>query len=159
MKQKIGKYISMLMKYTHVYLDRELKNLDIGRGEFAHLMVLYKNESVTQDFLAKSVHVDKGSTAKVVKSLLEQGYITRTVNPDDKRAKLISLTDRAWQLEKKITPVFMKWDTMIKNDISEDEFEIFYGVLHKMIGNAKEYHCKNYNEDNIDTCKGVCNER
>lgn len=159
MKKKIGKYISMLMKYTHAYLDRELKNLDIGRGEFSHLMILYQNDLVTQDHLAKSVHVDKGSTAKVVKSLLEQGYITRTINPDDKRAKLISLTDKAWELEKEITPVFKNWDNMIKSNISEEEFEIFYGVLHKMIDNAKNYHRDNYNEDNIDMCKGVCNER
>lgn len=156
---KIGKYLSMLMKYTHGYLSRELKTLDIGRGEFAHLMSLYQNDSVTQDQLAKSVHVDKGSTAKIVKSLLEDGYITRTTNAEDKRAKLIALTDKAWELEKQITPIFRTWDRIIKTDISDEELDLFHDITQRMIGNAREYHCENYKEDTIDTCKGVCNER
>lgn len=159
-KIKIGRYISKLTKYTHGYLGRELKTIDIGRGEFAHLMALYQKDLVTQDYLARNVHVDKGSTAKVIKSLLEQGYITKTVSPDDKRANLIQLTDKAWELEKKITPIFKNWNEILKKDISDGELDIFYKVSLKMIENANEYYKTNYKDYNItNMCKGDCHER
>ncbi len=145
--KRYGKYIAMIMKYTHSYLDKELKNVSIGRGEFSHLMHLYEKDSVSQDYLAKKICVDKGSTAKVIKSLLKDGYIARDVDPSDKRAKLITLTDQAWDLKKEMTSLLREWDKIVKEDISDEDYDVFYKVSKKMAENAKKYYDEEYKGD------------
>lgn len=145
--KKFGKYIAMIMKYTHSYLDKELKDVSIGRGEFSHLMHLYEKDSVSQDYLAKKICVDKGSTAKVIKSLLKSGYISRELDPSDKRAKLITLTDQAWELKKEMTNILKEWDKIVKKDISQEDYDIFYKVSMKMAENAKEHYDEKYKGD------------
>lgn len=149
--KKSGRSISMLTKYSHSYFDHELKSTSLGRGDFGHIMRLYEKDSVTQDYLSKKVCVDKGSTAKVMKRLLDLGYITRETNPEDKRANLIKLTDKAWELKKQMTTLSDQWDEVVKIGITEEEYDIFCKVAMKMAENAKKYH--------EDTYKGEFNER
>lgn len=138
--KKFGKYISMLTKYTHSYFDRELKNIDLGRGGFSHLMRLYEKDCVSQDYLSKEIHVDKGSTAKAIKNLLDGGYVTRETIPEDKRAYSIKLTDKAWELKKQMTTISNQWNEIVKVDVSDAEFNIFIKVAVQMSNNAKAYH-------------------
>jgi len=138
--KKFGRYISMLTKYTHSYFDHELKSTSLGRGDFAHIMRLYEKDSVTQDYLSKKICVDKGSTAKVIKRLLDLGYVTREINPEDKRSNLIRLTEKAWELKKEMMTLTSQWDEVVKIGISEEEFDLFIKIAMKMAENAKNYH-------------------
>ena len=149
--KKFGRYISMLTKYTHSYFDHELKSTSLGRGDFAHIMRLYEKDSVTQDYLSKKICVDKGSTAKVIKRLLDLGYVTREINPEDKRSNLIRLTEKAWELKKEMMTLTSQWDEVVKIGISEEEFDLFIKIAMKMAENAKNYHEYAY--------KGEFNER
>ncbi len=46
------------------------------------------------DQIRNILHVDRSSIAKTIRPLLSEGYIRREVNPEDKRAYKIFLTEK-----------------------------------------------------------------
>ncbi|BEP30052.1 MarR family winged helix-turn-helix transcriptional regulator [Helicovermis profundi] len=137
------KEISVISRYSHIYLKNNLKGYDLGSGQFMHLMVLYRNPNINQDTLSKIINIDKGTTAKVVKKLLENGYITRIPSENDKRSYNLNLTEKALKLKKETSKIKKNWNSIILNNISQNDFEIFIKTLNTISENAIKYHEEN----------------
>ena len=62
-----------------------------------------KESGVRQKVLAEEMRINPSSTSELISKLEGEGYVVRTVDPDDKRATLIELTEvgraRAYELE------------------------------------------------------------
>lgn len=154
--RKFGKFVSMLAKYTHGYIYRELQDYDLGSGQFSHLMSLYHEDGITQDTLASRLGVDKASTAKALKKMQQNGYITREQLPTDKRSNVIKLTDKALDLKSEIQTVSDQWQLIVTEGISQEEYDIFLDVAIKMSENAKNYYISNYKSDQGTDHKFEC---
>lgn len=154
--RKFGKYVSMLAKYTHGYIYRELHDYDLGSGQFSHLMSLYHEDGITQDTLASRLGIDKASTAKALKKMQQNGYITREPLPTDKRSNVIKLTDKSRNLKSEIQKVSDQWQVIVTEGISQEEYDIFLDVAIKMSENAKNFYISNYKSDGSSDNKFVC---
>ena len=62
-----------------------------------------KEGGVRQKVLAEEMRINPSSTSELISKLESEGYVARSVDPDDKRATLIELTEvgraRAYELE------------------------------------------------------------
>lgn len=91
--------ISFSYRSIQKYFAKELSPYKIGWGHFATLMSLYDEEGRSQDSLAQSRGFDKTMIAKSVTKLEEEGFVFRTVDPEDKRVKRLYLTEKGRALE------------------------------------------------------------
>ena len=90
-------------------------------------MLLQYEKGVRQKVLAESMNINPSSTSELISKLEQEGYVIRTVDPDDKRATLISLTEvgraRAYELEderaEKFSNVFRNLDDKEKEKLLE----------------------------------------
>ena len=66
-------------------------------------LLLEYEDGVRQKVLAEEMRINPSSTSELISKLEAEGYAVRTVDPDDKRATLIKLTEvgraRAYELE------------------------------------------------------------
>lgn len=76
---------SLYMKWAAVH--------EIGYPELMVLYALHMKGSVTQMKICDSYGFPKQTVNSVIRSFKAQGYIALTVNPSDKREKLVTLTD------------------------------------------------------------------
>jgi DNA-binding MarR family transcriptional regulator len=76
-----------------MFCDRRLSDADVGFTGQSILMYLYHGEIVNQDTIAKHFMLDKGAIAKTLNKLEQKQLITRTDNPQNKREKLIAITE------------------------------------------------------------------
>jgi len=94
-KNSLGRWISLLHRHGHIYVGRHLKQYNIKKGQYTFLNALYKKDGIRQEQLSDYLKIDKGTTAKAIKKLEDYDYIIRKVDPIDKRAYNVYLTEKA----------------------------------------------------------------
>lgn len=78
------------------------------------------------------------STASSILSLMEKnGLIRREGVPYDARLKKITLTDKAIEIQHIVDGVFERFENTMKQNISEEELNIFFAVLDKINSNME----------------------
>lgn len=58
------------------------------------LQVLGQGEGLTQQMLAGHLNLDKSTTSRLVTQVIERGWVTKTVNPENRREARLTLTDQ-----------------------------------------------------------------
>jgi len=138
-KGSIGRWISLLHRYGNVYINEQLKEYNLGAGQYQFLAVLYQNEGLSQDEIASFLKMDKGTVARAIAKLEKEGYVERKVFSVDKRIKKLYLTDKAFAFESKLTSILLGWTNIITKDLSVDEQEYALKLLNKMSINAEDF--------------------
>lgn len=134
--ESIVRWTSVMYRYAQIYLNRELKPYNIGAGQHSILMVLYENNGIAQEDITNTLHLDKGTTAKTIKKLVEEGYIIRKKNIDDRRAYKIFLTKKARNIRGDLIRILSRWTDIISTGFTENEREITFGLFGRMAHNA-----------------------
>ena len=99
-EKKLGFLIGDLF-YTYTnYLNNALKEMDITISQARVLLVLAKNDGVSIDFLANKTNIGKSSITKSVKILEKKEFLTKEIDPDDNRKKIIKITSKAKEIQK-----------------------------------------------------------
>ena len=133
----IGKYISQLYRKGSVFINKEVSEYGIGSGQFMFLLELYINDGKNQEEIAETLKIDKGTTARALKKLEEQGFVTRIKDENDKRSNKIHLNDKAKDVREGVLDVLNDWNKEITKSLTEEEEEMLKSLLEKV--------CKNIN--------------
>ena len=139
-RESIGHRISVLYRYTKIYVDREFAKYGIRSGQVPFLMALYRRDGVRQEALTELQNVDKATTTRAINRLESKGYVVREVDETDRRAYRIYLTEKA----KKLRPVFRRslerWTMILLKNFSESERKLLLKLLDRLAVNASEYN-------------------
>lgn len=136
-KEPIGKYISQLYRKGNVFINRETSKHGVGFGQFMFLLDLYREDGKNQEEISDCLKIDKGTTARALKKLEEQGFIDRVKNEEDKRCNKIYLCEKAKDIKEDVFEVLEEWNDKISESLSEEEEETLRYLLEKV--------CKNIN--------------
>ncbi|PSP44415.1 MarR family transcriptional regulator [Halobacteriales archaeon QH_6_64_20] len=117
----IAWHVSLAGRALSTRIEQGLAPHGIGRGEYRVLSALYNEEGVSQTTLADDHHLDKGVIARVVRRLEEKGYVERRPDPEDKRRKLLYLTEEAEGLRAEVGDLKATVDAEIADGLSDEE--------------------------------------
>ena len=84
-----------------------------------------------------NLKIEKGTTARALKKLEEQGFVTRIKDENDKRSNKIYLNDKAKDVREGVLDVLNDWNKEITKSLTEEEEEMLKSLLEKV--------CKNIN--------------
>jgi len=138
-KNSLARWISLLHRYGHIYVGKQLKEYNISKGQYIFLNALYKQESISQEQLSDYLKIDKGTTAKAIRKLEEEGYVIRKVDAKDKRAYNIYLTEKAMKIKPIVRKAMTDWIDILYSGFSEEEKELSLALLDRMGENAAAY--------------------
>lgn len=141
----IGKSFFVVQRYFKIFLNCRLKEYGINAAQFMVLHVLTREDGLSQEAINEDLHFDKGFLARVAKSLEQEGYITRKVNKEDRRAYKLFLTDKTIAFKPIMVDILYEWDSTILQDISEKEIEGLKNILDGMLGRVSK-KCKEVKE-------------
>lgn len=130
--ENIGRYFSQMYRKGRIYYAHELKKYNLGSGQSIFLFQLYKKDGISQDELANTLYIDKGTTARSLQKLESEGFIKKEVLVTDRRTNIIYLTEKALNLKPEINAVLKKWDTLLACSLSENEKSTLLNLLKKI---------------------------
>lgn len=111
--------ISIISRQMRVFVERRMSEFNLGFPELRILMFLDGCESSNQEQIATHFKVDKGSIAKSVGKLEDKQLIARSVNPDNKREKVITLNAEGRKALGTMTELFGLWSAQVYDGIDD----------------------------------------
>ncbi len=137
-KDSIHKLYQIVHKKLIHFIREELEPYDFNRGEFPLLFKLIKKgDGVTQKEICEMIHVSKSTTSKIIKSLVEKGYIQKEKDPDDKRASRIYLTEKKDEIEDLIRELDSKAENQMLKGFEDKEKEKLRTYLERILDNLE----------------------
>lgn len=82
--------------------DEMLEELNLGRAHHRALHFIGRNPGITVSGLLAILRITKQSLARVLNILVDEGYVTQAPGYEDRRLRLLTLTDKGKALEKQV---------------------------------------------------------
>ena len=142
-QESIGRWISLLYRQGQITIGHELSMFNIHRGQAFVLMMLYQEDGLNQEEIARRLCVDKATSGRAIKKLEAEGYVGRLRDPNDKRAYRIHLTEKGRLVEPELTRIFRNWTSVLSQGFSEEEKEQVLALLKQMYENALQVKYRN----------------
>lgn len=132
----LGRWISLLHRYSHIYIGRQLEGHEVSKGQYVFLNALYKKDGISQEELSEYLKIDKGTTAKMLKELEEFGYVVRQTSESDKRSKKVFLTEKAIEIKPVIRKALESWTNSLWDGFTDEEKALTLKMIERIANNA-----------------------
>ena len=126
-----------ILRTTQVYLDKVLKEYELSSGSYPYLLILDKNEGISQNKISKELGYDKAMSARIIMKLIKLEYLDRKEDEADSRAYKLYLTEKAKVIIPKVLEEIHKLVHLITRDLNEEEKAITMDSLNKVLNNIK----------------------
>ncbi|MFL5279949.1 MAG: MarR family winged helix-turn-helix transcriptional regulator [Rhodopila sp.] len=87
--------------FTNV-ADKVLEELDLGRAHHRALHFIGRKPGLTVSALLAILRITKQSLARVLNLLIEEGYVAQAPGFEDRRMRLLTLTEKGQALERRL---------------------------------------------------------
>lgn len=141
-------HISVIVRNYAIYFNREILPLKITSAQTPYLMILSDMGVLTQDELSGILFIDKGTVARSLQKLEDNGFISRTPDPDNRRKNLVFLTEKGKSILPRVRDIDRKWGEAICEGLTEEERSQLFSNIYKLAKNSlKNLACEgNQNE-------------
>jgi DNA-binding MarR family transcriptional regulator len=92
------------------------------------LLSIDKEDGTPSTYISNRMGMEATSLTRTLKTLEEKGLITRKKNPDDGRGVLIYLTDLGKQMREQSKTTVLKFNEVVKKNITEEKLNHFMEV-------------------------------
>lgn len=128
--------IGTLSRAIHSTSDMKYRKLSLQKGQFIFLTRICENQGINFIDLSKILTVDKSTTTKAVKKLIEAGYISKEQDEKDKREYKLYPTKKALEVYELIITEENRNIDICMEGLTKKEREIVENLLEKMSENA-----------------------
>ncbi|GLQ55584.1 MarR family winged helix-turn-helix transcriptional regulator [Devosia nitrariae] len=106
---------------------------DLTPVQFAAMTVIGQEPGIDQATLASRIAYDRATIGGVIARLCQKGYVARAIKPENRRARVLSLTTSGEQVLAQVTPMVMSVQTEILGDLTDSESAQFLDLLRKLV--------------------------
>ncbi len=142
-KYSVGNLISLVNReleyyFNHIQYENDGKSFDegISRMEGLYLLLLNSNPGITQYQIAEVFKADITLVAKFTRKLLNKGYVIKKDAVDDRRRKLLYLTERSQEIMPLLIEEYDLFNKSVFDNFTSEEYQDFNKLLTKMLNNV-----------------------
>lgn len=136
------KLTNRIYRCTQAYIDKELAKFNLTIGTYPYLLVLNKNEGISQNEISRELNVDKAMSARTVKKLIKLGYIRKEENREDIRSYKLYTTDKAKSIIPEIIEILNDFTNILVQGNDKETIESSMDFLESVLENGKKYRKK-----------------
>ncbi len=127
-------WIQLLRAYNKIRANEVayITSFGITMNQFEVLEVLYHRGDLTVGAITKLIMSTPGNVTVVIRNLKRDGYITTFPDPSDKRASILSLTEKGKGLIEKVFPGHAKNFEGYFEALSDEETNTLFTLLRKL---------------------------
>ncbi|ARK29932.1 MarR family winged helix-turn-helix transcriptional regulator [Halalkalibacter krulwichiae] len=116
-------------------IDHQMADRGITSSQYWILKLLWENDGVTQKELVTELSVKPASLTGMIDSMVEKGWVKRSLDPTDARVKRIYLTSSGRDLEADAIKIITACEEILCEGLSEEEKIAFKGMLKIVLDN------------------------
>lgn len=140
METKGGFYITQIKQLQDRIFERLLleNGIEISGGQGRILFVLWKNDNLTISEISEKTSLAKNTVSIVVNGMVNKGIVERSINPQNRRQTIVSLTEYAKSLQGGYEAVSQQMNALFYHGFSEEEQRQFEQYLARILETLTE---------------------
>lgn len=133
------RFVSRIARCSEQYRADKLAGTDLCASQYVFITNICRCPGISQDGLAKAIHLNKSNVARQLASLEQSGYVIRRPSVNDKRVIECYPTVKADDILPVIYGMLRSWDEYLTEGFSEEERATVARLLGVMSERAAEY--------------------
>jgi MarR family transcriptional regulator, transcriptional regulator for hemolysin len=122
-----------ILRSARQMINEELRPLNLSSSEGNILLhLLTRNQILGQEDLVEQLDISKPAVSRALESLELKGYIVRQVDPADKRAKQVLLTNKAKDISARIEVIYNRIFSIAAKGVTEEEIQNFIELFSRV---------------------------
>jgi DNA-binding MarR family transcriptional regulator len=113
-------------------------NIEIGPGQGRVIFVLWQEDGISISELAKRTALGKSTLTDLLDRLTETGFLRRLSHPSDRRVTLVTLTDKAREMQDRYSRVSREMTKLFYAGFAPEEITSFEDTLRRILSNLIE---------------------
>ena len=109
---------------------------DVTMWGYVVLNALDRSSMRTQAALAEAIGADKTRIIRTLDELQQQGHIVRRPDPDDRRVRLLAITESGRAVKTAIQAEIQRGEERWLGELTDDERQVFLSVLQRLTRRA-----------------------
>ena len=135
-RQSPGFMIRRAHQISESLFNSEAASLGITPSQGGALLVIEEHAPVDQIGLARALGHDRSTAGLIIANLEARGLISRAADPDDKRRKVLQITDAGIRASAEVKTVGLRVHDSLLSVFSADERAEFLRLLDKIANNS-----------------------
>lgn len=137
-QQQFGYLLNTSSKQMKRTMDNNLSKYNITTSQWAVLKLLDTKHQLTQTEIAKELLGDKATAGDIILKLCKKNYIEKSMNKDDRRVFVVSLTPKAKNMITDMESMAKDVSAKALEGLDENEVQILYKSLNQIIKNLSK---------------------
>ena len=133
----LRQWMDLFMTRSHHHLMRYLKSADLSMAQFGTLMRLHYDEHCGVGEIANQMSISNAAASQLVDKLVGHGLVERTEDPEDRRAKRLSLTPKGRALLDGSRDARLAWTHQLADHLGQDRRAAITAALKSLIAAAE----------------------
>lgn len=134
----IGRCISILDRLMKMYYDRGLDDFEIGWGQQFYVEYIFDHPGASAQEMVECIRVDKATLTKIIKKLIEIGYVKVVCDEKDKRIKHLYLTEKGIPAVKRIKEIHGDFYHTLCSGLSSRDVDLTEKTMEQMMENVNK---------------------
>ena len=118
--------------------DNILIEYNMGRAHHRVIYFVGRHPNMTVGELLDILQISKQSLNRVLSTLIDDGFIEQYLDKADRRKRLLGLTKKGLELEKKLTIAQTKFIASVFKQIDKNEITGFQNTLYNMMNKNEQ---------------------
>ena len=114
----INSYAGIYYRRIMSYMKKAFKLIGLTFEEGVILQNVLLNPNTNQDQIAKALAFDTAAVARALKELEEKKYITRKIDINNQRKKIVEISKKGEEIALKVNMIMENWDQEIFKDMN-----------------------------------------
>lgn len=132
----MNRQIGIIERCNILYRGMRFKELGLNGCSHSYLIAVCNNPGISQEKIARCVHVNKSNVARNIAFLEENGFVYREESSADKRSFLVYPTQKALDIKPMVMKILSEWDQELSSFLSNEERLFLNEILTKIADNA-----------------------
>lgn len=130
---EISRLVAMLYRYAKVYMKKAIDNSPLQTiDEFGYLAGLMRENGMSKmTLIERNVH-EKTTGMEIIKRLLKEGLISQESSIEDKRSKLLFITQKGQTAFLGVLQQMFQAGSIINGNLTADEKIVLWQLLYKL---------------------------
>ncbi|NWJ25787.1 MarR family winged helix-turn-helix transcriptional regulator [Rhizobium sp. RM] len=111
----------------------EAEDIGFSPTQFSALAFVQIEPGIQQNMLGERIALDRSSVTKCVEILEARELITRTIDPSDKRARLLHITPAGIEVLDQLTKAAARARARIEASMGKDQFQAFLKSMNDFV--------------------------
>jgi DNA-binding MarR family transcriptional regulator len=132
LEDRIGYQIGIVAHLMQNQFNQKLAEYGVTHAQFKVLYQLTEHSELLQSAIQNRLYIKASTMNGIIDSMLKNGLINKKESEQDRRSKIISLTEKGRDLEEKLWNEMGQMDEKLMNNFSDEEKQLFFSFLRRV---------------------------